>query len=103
MWDAWPSNATWKSCHGRNGLKRESRPETATRSCNLSAAVRNLSPGFRLLPAGAPFCVFSSLGRREKFLKCAAGMARARLREYQRFQACELLLDCWKAYEFSLR
>src|ERR1700693_2041941 len=36
---AWPSSATWKYCPGQNGLKRQSKPATATKSCNLSAEV----------------------------------------------------------------
>ena len=35
MLDAWPSNEIWKYFPGRDGRKRLSKGETATKSCNL--------------------------------------------------------------------
>src|SRR6266851_4238110 len=101
--DAWPSNGTWKFCRGRNGPRRESKPETATKSSNLSAAVRGRSSEFRFLRADAPSFASSSRGRRGKSLKHAAGTARARPRECRSFRAGGLFPDCSKASEFSLR
>src|SRR5216684_5795795 len=101
--DAWPSNGTWKFCRGRNGPKPKSQPETASKSCNLSAAVRGRSSEFRFLRADAPSFASSSRGRHGELLKRAAGTARARPRECRSFRAGELFPDCSKANEFSLR